>query len=220
MINPILPYTIKGVIWYQGESNDSRAAHYEMVFANLIHSWRAEWGQGDFPFYFVQIAPYRKQSPTLREGQLRVWQTVPNTGMAVITDAGDSTNIHPRNKVVPGERLARWALSHDYGIDVPFMGPVYKSMRVNGSVAELSFDYTDSGLDSKGAPLRGFVVAGSDGVFYPAQAVIKGDKVEVSSPQVASPVAVRYGWDKFFRVNLYNREGLPATPFRTDNWKL
>lgn len=220
MINPILPYTIKGVIWYQGESNDSRAAHYEMVFANLIHSWRAEWGQGDFPFYFVQIAPYRKQSPTLREGQLRVWQTVPNTGMAVITDAGDSTNIHPRNKVVPGERLARWALSHDYGIDVPFMGPVYKSMRVNGSVAELSFDYTGSGLDSKGAPLRGFVVAGSDGVFYPAQAVIKGNKVEVSSPQVASPVAVRYGWDKFFRVNLYNREGLPATPFRTDNWKL
>lgn len=220
MINPILPYTIKGVIWYQGESNDSRPADYEMVFANLIHSWRAEWKQGDFPFYFVQIAPYRKQSPTLREGQLRVWQTVPNTGMAVITDAGDSTNIHPRNKVVPGERLARWALSHDYGFDVPYMGPVYKSMKVNGPVVELTFDYVGSGLDSKGEPLRGFVIAGRDGIFYPARAVIKGDKVEVSSPQVASPVAVRYGWDKFFRVNLYNREGLPATPFRTDNWKL
>ena len=220
MINPILPYTIKGVIWYQGESNDSRPADYEMVFANLIHSWRAEWKQGDFPFYFVQIAPYRKQSPTLREGQLRVWQKVPNTGMAVITDAGDSTNIHPRNKVIPGERLAFWALSHDYGFDVPYMGPVYKSMKVNGSVVELTFDYVGSGLDSKGEPLRGFVIAGRDGIFYPARAVIKGDKVEVSSPQVASPVAVRYGWDKFFRVNLYNREGLPATPFRTDNWKL
>ena len=109
MGNPMHAYTSKGVIWYQGESNDSRAAHYEMVFANLIHSWRAEWGQGDFPFYFVQIAPYRKQSPTLREGQLRVWQTVPNTGMAVITDAGDSTNIHPRTNVVPGARLARSA---------------------------------------------------------------------------------------------------------------
>ena len=191
-----------------------------MVFANLIHSWRAEWKQGDFPFYFVQIAPYRKQSPTLREGQLRVWQKVPNTGMAVITDAGDSTNIHPRNKVIPGERLAFWALSHDYGFDVPYMGPVYKSMKVDGPVVELTFDYVGSGLDSKGEPLRGFVIAGRDGIFYPARAVIKGDKVEVSSPQVASPVAVRYGWDKFFRVNLYNREGLPATPFRTDNWKL
>ena len=220
MINPILPYTIKGVIWYQGESNDSRAADYQMVFTNLIRSWRAEWKQGDFPFYFVQIAPYRKQSPTLREGQLRTWQTVKNTGMAVITDAGDSTNIHPRNKVIPGERLAYWALSHDYDIDVPYMGPVYKSMTVRGGVAELSFDYTGSGLDSKGQPLKGFVIAGDDGVFYPAQAVIRGDKVEVSSPQVSLPVAVRYGWDKFFRVNLYNREGLLATPFRTDDWKL
>ena len=179
-----------------------------------------EWGQGDFPFYFVQIAPYRKQSPTLREGQLRVWQTVPNTGMVVITDAGDSTNIHPRNKVVPGERLARWALSHDYGIDVPFMGPVYKSIAGERFGSRTLVRLHRLGPRLQRAPLRGFVVAGSDGVFYPAQAVIKGDKVEVSSPQVASPVAVRYGWDKFFRVNLYNREGLPATPFRTDNWKL
>lgn len=220
MIHPILPYTIKGVIWYQGESNDSRAAAYQSVFTDLIASWRAAWGEGDFPFYFVQIAPYYKQSPLLREGQLKVWRQVENTGMAVITDAGDSTNIHPRNKVIPGERLAFWALSHDYGRDIPYMGPVYRTMTVNDSVAELSFDYTGSGLTFPGDSLQGFVIAGEEGVFYPATAVVRGDKVEVSAPQVALPVAVRYGWDTFFRVNLYNREGLPATPFRTDDWDL
>lgn len=218
MIAPILPYTIQGVIWYQGESNNSRSAHYQSVFTNLIESWRTEWGQGDFPFYFVQIAPYYKQLPLLREGQLRTMQTVKNCGMAVITDAGDSTDIHPRNKVIPGERLAAWALAHEYDKDVPFMGPVYKKMKVEGDKAVLTFDYVGGGLESKGASLKGFVIAGNDGLFYPATAVIEGDKVEVSAPEVSAPVAVRYGWDKFFRVNLYNKEGFPATPFRTDDW--
>ncbi len=220
MINPILPYTMRGVIWYQGESNNNRSADYQAVFTDLIHSWRTEWKQGDFPFYFVQIAPYYKQRPLLREGQLRTMQTVDNTGMAVITDAGDSTDIHPRNKLIPGERLAAWALAHEYDKDVPYMGPVYKGMTVEGRSAVLSFDYVGGGLCAHGAVLNGFVVAGSDGVFYKANADICGDKVYVSAPEVAHPVAVRYGWGKFFRVNLFNKEGFPATPFRTDDWIL
>ncbi len=220
MINPLLPYALRGVIWYQGESNDSRAAAYGKVFSDLIADWRTVWGQGEFPFYFVQIAPYYKQSPELRECQTRVWLETPHTGMAVITDAGDSTDIHPRNKKIPGERLAAWALSHDYGKRVPYMGPVYKGMTVEGSEAVLSFDYTGGGLVAAGGgALRGFVVAGADGVFHPAAAEIRGDRVIVSSPEVARPVAVRYGWDKFFRVNLANREGFPAVPFRTDGEK-
>ncbi|GAB6011885.1 sialate O-acetylesterase [Viscerimonas tarda] len=218
MIKPLVPYTIKGVIWYQGESNADRASDYKQVFTNLINSWRKEWGQGGFPFYFVQIAPYYKQPPHIREAQLLTWQSVKNTGMAVITDAGDSTDIHPRNKKIPGIRLANWALAKDYKKAVACSGPVFNSMKVKGNTATLSFDYTEQGLNSNGETLRGFVIAGEDRQFYPAEAVIKGNVVEVSSPKAPNPVAVRYGWDNFFRVNLYNGAGLPASPFRTDKW--
>lgn len=218
MIYPIVPYTIKGTIWYQGESNSVRHQDYTHVFTKMINSWRSEWKQGDFPFYFVQIAPHYKQPPQIREAQLKTWQSVKNTGMVVITDGGDSTDIHPRNKQLPGIRLAKWALAKDYGKKISYSGPVYKSMRVKDNVAILSFDYTDRGLVSQGGLLTGFVVAGNDQKFHPATAIIKGNAVEVSSPNVGQPVAVRYGWDKFFRVNLYNAENLPATPFRTDKW--
>lgn len=221
MIHPIVNYSIKGVIWYQGETTLGEGPEkYQLVFTNMINSWRTEWSQGDFPFYFVQIAPHYKQRSQIREAQLKTWQSVKNTGMAVITDAGDSTDIHPRRKQIPAMRLAYWALAKTYGKNIPYSGPLYESMKVNNNKAILSFKYTDKGLKTKsGEPLKGFVIAGEDKKFYPATASIVGDKVEVSSPNVKNPVAVRYGWDKFFRVNLYNGANLPASPFRTDNWK-
>jgi hypothetical protein len=216
MINPLVPYAIKGVIWYQGESNEERYADYKQVFTNLITSWRKEWNEGDFPFYFVQIAPFYQQRPQIREAQLETWLAVKNTGMAVITDAGDSTDIHPRNKFIPAERLARWALAKDYGKKIAFSGPLYKSLEITDNKAIITFDYTNGGLKAKGEKLIGFTVAGADKVFYPATAVIENNKVIITSENVKKPVAVRYGWDNFFRVNLYNGAGLPASPFRTD----
>lgn len=218
MIYPLVPYTIKGSIWYQGESNSVRYQDYTHVFTNMINSWRSEWKQGDFPFYFVQIAPHYKQPPQIREAQLKTWQSVKKTGMVVITDGGDSTDIHPRNKELPGLRLAKWALVNDYGKNISYSGPLYRSMKIKGNSAVLSFDYTDKGLSSQGELLKGFMIAGSEHQFYPATATIKGNTVVVSSAEIDNPIAVRYGWDKFFRVNLYNGTGLPATPFRTDNW--
>jgi len=218
MIHPLVPYSIKGVIWYQGESNSIRHYDYTHVFTNLINSWREEWQQRDFPFYFVQIAPHYKQPPQIREAQLNTWQTVKNTGMVVITDVGDSTDIHPRNKLVPGLRLAYWALACNYNKDVPYSGPLYRSMQIVDSKAIISFMHVGQELKSKGEILEGFTVAGSDRIFYPATAVITQNKVEVSAQEVPHPVAVRYGWGNFFRVNLYNDADLPASPFRTDNW--
>ena len=218
MINPVVNFDIKGVIWYQGESNDVRHSDYKQAFSNMINSWRKEWGKGDFPFYFVQIAPYHDMPPQIREAQLQTWLSVKNTGMAVITDAGDSLDIHPRNKFIPAERLARWALAKDYGKKIAFSGPLYKSVKITGDKAVLTFDYTNDGLMAKGDKLTGFAIAGDDKQFYPATAVIEGKKVVVYSEKVKNPVAVRYGFDKFFRVNLYNGVGLPASPFRTDSW--
>ena len=221
MIHPILGYTIKGNIWYQGESNSIRADKYQQVFTNMINSWRKEWKQPDMPFYFVQIAPHYGQPATIREAQLRTWQSgLKNVGMAVITDAGDSLDIHPRNKTVTGERLAAWALAKQYGKDVTYSGPLFKTMKVEGNKAVLSFDYADDGLMTPdNEPVKGFIVAGEDRRFYPATAVIRGGKLEVSAPQVSVPVAVRYAYCNFFRVNLYNKAGFPATPFRTDTWE-
>lgn len=219
MIHPLVPYTIKGVIWYQGESNSIRHQDYTQVFTNMINGWREEWKQGCFPFYFVQIAPHYKQPPEIREAQLKTWQTVKNTGMVVITDAGDSTDIHPRNKQIPGKRLAKWALAKDYKKKLAFSGPIYKTMKIKANEAVLSFIYTDGGLTATDGELTGFFIAGEDRQFHPAIASIRKDKVVVYSPEVQNPVAVRYGWDNFFRVNLYNKAGLPASPFRTDNWK-
>lgn len=222
MIHPILGYTVKGNIWYQGESNSVRYEKYQQVFSNLINSWRKEWKQPDLPFYFVQIAPHYQQPAGIREAQLNTWQSgLKNVGMVVVTDAADSLDIHPRNKKVVGERLGAWALAKQYGKNVAYSGPLFKNMRVEGSKAVLSFEYAADGLMTPAdEAAEGFLVAGADRRFYPATAVIKGDKLEVSSPQVKNPVAVRYGYCNFFRVNLYNKDGLPAVPFRSDRWEL
>ena len=218
MIAPIRPYTIKGNIWYQGESNSIRSDKYQQVFTNMIQSWRQEFQQPDLPFYFVQIAPQYKQPAGIREAQLNTWKSVKNTGMVVITDVGDSTDIHPRNKLVTGERLAAWALAKNYNKKVVYSGPVYKKMTITGDKVLLSFDFTENGLDSKGQPLKGFLVAGKDQRFYPANAIIINNNVEISSQEVKDPVAVRYAWGTFFRVNLFNKAGFPASPFRTDSF--
>ena len=205
MIKPILGYTVKGAIWYQGEANAMRYAQYQQVFTNMINSWRKEWEQPDLPFYFVQIAP---------------WQGgVKNLGMVVTTDVGDSLDIHPRNKRVPGERLALWALAKQYGKNIAYSGPLFKSMKLSGNKLILSFDYADNGLMTPdNEPVKGFYIAGADQQFYPSKAIINGNRIEVFSSQVREPVAVRYAFANFFRANLYNKEGLPATPFRSDSW--
>ena len=218
MIAPIRKFSIKGNIWYQGETNAIRYEKYQAVFTNMIQSWRDEFRQPDLPFYFVQIAPQYQQPAGIREAQLNTWRTVKNTGMVVITDAGDSTDIHPRNKLVTGERLAAWALAKDYHKKITYSGPLYKSMQVTGDKVTLAFDYTENGLDSKGQSLTGFLIAGNDRRFYPASATIVHNTVEVTSPEVKNPVAVRYAWGTYFRVNLYNKAGFPASPFRTDSF--
>lgn len=223
MIAPILGYTVKGNIWYQGESNSVRYEKYGQVFTNLINSWRKEWGQPDMPFYFMQIAPHYKQPAGIREAQLNVWRNskLKNIGMAVVTDACDSTDIHPRMKQQAGERLAAWALAKQYDKDVAFSGPAYKSMKVKDNQLILSFDYADGGLTTPdGQPVKGFYIAGNDEKFYPANATIQGKKVILTAPEVKHPVAARYGFGTFFRVNLYNNAGMPAVPFRTDSFKI
>jgi hypothetical protein len=222
MINPILGYNVRGTIWYQGEANAMRSDKYQQVFTTLIDSWRQEWHNPDMPFYFVQIAPFHKQPAAIREAQLDTWKSgIKNLGMVVLADCGDSLDIHPRNKVIPGERLARWALAKDYGRNVAYCGPIYKAMECTGNAVELTFDYAQSGLTTpNGEPLIGFKIAGPDRKFVDAKAVIEGDKIIVSSPDVKHPVAVRYAFDYFFRANLYNGDGLPASPFRTDHWPI
>ena len=220
MIAPMVGYTVKGNIWYQGESNSVRYEKYQEVFTNLINSWRKEWNQPDMPFYFVQIAPHYKQPAGIREAQLKTWLSgLENIGMAVVTDAADSTDIHPRNKVAPGERLAAWALAKQYGKKIVYSGPLYKSMKVNGREITLDFAFAEGGLQTPGnEPVKGFFIAGNDARFYPADAVINGSSITLSSTYVSAPVAVRYGYGTFFRVNLFNKAGLPAVPFRTDTF--
>jgi sialate O-acetylesterase len=219
MIAPLVPYAIQGAIWYQGESNADRAYQYRKLFPAMITNWRRAWG-ADFPFYFVQIAPHRSQRPEIREAQLLTMQSVPNTGMAVVTDAGDSLDIHPRNKQVVGKRLALWALAKDYGKkDMVYSGPIYKSMKVDGDTIRLSFDHVDGGLVAKNGPLAEFTIAGPDQQFVPAQAKIEGEQVVVWSDKVKDPVAVRFAWERIPEPNLYNKAGLPASPFRTDTWQ-
>jgi sialate O-acetylesterase len=216
MIAPLQPYAIAGAIWYQGEANAGRAAQYQKLFPAMIQSWRQAWVQGEFPFLFVQIAPHQKMTPEIREAQFLAWQKVPRTGMAVITDVGDETDIHPTKKEPVGARLALAARAIAYGEKVEYSGPVYASMRVEDNRAVLSFTHIGSDLVAQGGELKGFTIAGADGNFVAAKAAIEGDQVVVSSPSVAKPAAVRYGWSSTPDVNLFNKEGLPATPFRTD----
>lgn len=227
MINPLLPYPIKGVIWYQGESNAGRAPQYRTLFPLLIDDWRSQWGIGDFPFLFVQLASFSASGsqpedwPRLREAQLMTL-SLPNTGMAVTIDIGDSTDIHPRNKQDVGYRLALAARKVAYGEKNVYSGPIYESMRVADDSVILTFDHVGEELfklpDEK---LRGFEVAGENQQFYPAQATIISDtEISVKASEINRPVAVRYGWRSYPDVNLYNSEGLPASPFRTDDWEV
>lgn len=227
MIHPLVPFAIKGVIWYQGESNAGRAYQYRSLFPGMIKDWRQAWGRGDFPFHFVQLANFmaRKEEPGESEwAELREAQTMTlrlrNTGMAVAIDVGEAGDIHPVNKVAVGERLARLALAKDYHqADVVPSGPLYKIHFQHDGKIGIHFDYADMGLATvSGQPLKGFAIAGADRKFVWAEAKIVGSQVLVWSPQVKNPVAVRYGWGDNPWVNLINKAGLPASPFRTDSW--
>lgn len=225
MIHPLIPFAIRGAIWYQGESNASRAYQYRTIFPMMIEDWRKEWGQGDFPFYFVQLANFQATHDEPRDNdwaELREAQTMalslPNTGMAVIIDIGEAEDIHPKNKQDVGKRLALNALARIHGKEVPCSGPMFKSMEIKDGKAALSFDHVERGLEAKGGDLKGFAIAGEDKEFVWAEAEIHGDKVVVSSDRVDTPVAVRYAWDANPVCNLFNKDGLPASPFRTDDW--
>ena len=250
MINPLIPFAINGAIWYQGEANAGRAHQYQTAFPLLIADWREQWGQGDFPFYFCQLANYmaKKSAPAesawaeLREAQSKTLR-LPNTGQAVIIDIGESADIHPRNKKDVGERLARIALANDYGKSMPFSGPVFEALAIKENQAILSFRHAEGGLiaqplgetydvrsltgetaplarNSPNSELEGFAICGEDKVWVWADAKIQGDKVIVTSEKVPSPVAVRYAWADNPTCNLANAAGLPASPFRTDDFPL
>ena len=216
MIAPLLPYAIRGVIWYQGESNVGRERQYRTLFPTMIADWRHAWGEGDFPFLFVQIAPYHGNSPEIREAQLLSWQNTTNTAMAVTIDCGDANDIHPPRKQPMGARLALAARAIAYGEKLEYSGPVFQSMKLEGSEAVLRFTHPGGGLVAKDGPLKGFTIAGADKIFHPAQAEIRGQTIVVASDAVSRPVAVRYGWANVPEGNLFNRAGLPASPFRTD----
>ncbi|HOZ45451.1 MAG TPA: sialate O-acetylesterase [Candidatus Hydrogenedentes bacterium] len=225
MIAPLVPYAVQGAIWYQGESNAGRAFQYRTIFPLMIEDWRNAWNDS-ISFYFVQLANFydRDAEPVESEwAELREAQTMtldlPKTGMAVIIDIGEAKNIHPKNKQDVGKRLALNALAKDYHKSIPFSGPMYDRMRKKSGNIILSFDHTDGGLKAMGGePLKGFAIAGADRKFVWANAKIDGNKVVVSSDQVADPMAVRYAWANNPECNLYNGVGLPASPFRTDDW--
>lgn len=216
MIAPLEPFAIAGVIWYQGESNNKRADEYRKLFPAMIQNWRTAWGEGKFPFLFVQIAPHRDMTPEIREAQFLTWQQVPRTSMAVITDVGEANNIHPTRKEPVGVRLALAARAIAYDEKIEYSGPVYDSMKIKSGHAILTFSHVGSGLVAEGGELKGFSIAGKDGKFFEATAEIDGDKVIVYNSSVTEPAAVRYGWANVPDINLFNQEGLPATPFRTD----
>lgn len=243
VICPLQGFAIKGAIWYQGESNSSRAREYRSVFPALIRNWREDWKQGDFPFLFVQLAAYHPMAPEptdpawahLREAQWHTWKTVPNTGMAVAIDGGLEDNIHPPYKEMVGNRLAAAARAVAYGEKIPPSGPVLKSSRVAGDRMILTFDHAGSGLEARdltlnaygktpyvlsARELKGFALCGEDRKFCWASATISGpDTIELRSDAVKRPVAARYGWADFPLCNLFNRDGLPAVPFRTDDFE-
>jgi sialate O-acetylesterase len=229
MLNPLLPARIAGVIWYQGESNAGRAYQYRTAFPLMINDWRARWKEGDFPFYFVQLASFNASHGTSEKGstwaELREAQamtlSLPHTGMAVTTDIGEADDIHPRNKQDVGKRLAALALKNEYGKDVVCAGPSFKTMKVEGNKISVSFSDTGSGLmvKDKYGYVKGFEVAGDDRKFHYAKATIEGNDVIVVCDQVSAPIAVRFAWaDNPEDANLFNKEGFPAVPFRTDAW--
>jgi len=222
MIAPATPYAIKGVIWYQGESNSrlAFAPMYAKLFPALIADWRAHWHEGDFPFLFVQIANFKsndtEQWAVIREAQRRTL-SVANTAMVVTTDIGDPDNVHPADKQTVGARLALAARTLAYGESVEYSGPLFRQATPDGDGVRVWFDHAGSGLSAKGDALTGFEIAGADGRFVPATARIDGKTVMVSSAKVADPKFVRYGWANAPVINLYNLEGLPASPFTSED---
>jgi sialate O-acetylesterase len=217
MIAPLTPFPIKGVIWYQGESNTDPEAFpiYSELFKTMIQDWRNQWAEGSFPFFFVQLTSWNPGSawPELREQQTEAL-ALKNTGMAVSIDVGDPDNIHPKNKQDVGARLALVARALAYGEQIEYSGPMFRQVTTEGNSLRVWFDHAGGGLTSKNEPLRGFELAGANQKFFPAQAKIDGDTVVLSSPSVAAPVAVRYGWAANPDCNLYNSANLPASPFR------
>lgn len=227
MIAPLAPYAIRGATWYQGEANAGNAKLYGLQLRTMITEWRTLWKQGDFPFLFVQLPNYMKAQekpsemagwPLIRE-QFAQTLTLANTGMAVTIDVGEASDIHPKNKQAVGKRLANWALAKVYHEDVEASGPLYKAAKCDGANVIVSFDFVGGGLAAReGQKLKGFAIAGEDKKFVWADAQIVGPTVVVSSPEVKSPVAVRYAWANNPDCNLLNKAGLPASPFRTDTW--
>ena len=228
MIAPLIPYAIRGGIWYQGENScvPTHSKLYDKQLLLMISDWRTRWGQGDFPFAWVQLPFYKPQTQepnpasqwaNVREGMLRSL-SVPNSGMAITIDTGDANNIHPTNKQPVGQRLALWAKAKVYGEKIPYSGPLPAGHKIEGGKVILSFHYTDGGLKAKGGELKGFTIADADKKWHWASARIEGETVVVSSPEVTAPAAVRYGWADHPTCNLFNGANLPASPFRTDAW--
>ncbi|MEI6751879.1 MAG: sialate O-acetylesterase [Paludibacter sp.] len=216
MLSPIIPLSIKGVAWYQGESNNGKKAKtYQWLLPLMVEKWRKDFQQGDFPFIYVQVAPFRNMNPEIRESQLLCLPKIKNSAMVVTTDCGDSADIHPTNKRPVGERisLAAQALAYEYKIE--YMGPIYQNYTIKGKKFIITFTHAD-GLIARDGELKGFSIAGTDNKFLPATARINGSTVEVWADAIDSPQAVRYGWENVPHVNLYNAAGLPASPFRTD----
>jgi len=241
MIAPLMPYAIKGVIWYQGESNCNNSKQYRVLFPIMITDWREKWGQGNFPFLFVQLPNINKPAtepvqgedrwPGVREAQAKA-MSVPNTGMATIIDVGDPDEVHGKDKIDVGVRLSLVARHLVYGEDIVYTGPIYDSMKVEGNKVLITFKNTGGGLAIGTPPwtpsgkippvaseLKGFAIAGADKKWVWAQARINGDQVVVSSDQAPNPAAVRYGWADNPPCNLYNKVNPPAAAFRTDEWE-
>lgn len=224
LIAPLIPYGIRGAIWYQGENNVFEHQLYRNAFETMIENWRDEWDEGDFPFYYVQLAPYNYSQKVvgaaLRDAQ-RLALDIKNVGMVVTLDIGNPDDVHPKDKLDVGKRLSLWALANTYGKEnIVHSGPIYKSMKIEDDKIRINFDYIGSGLLCKGDELTCFTIAGNDEVFHPADAVIDGNTVLVSSDEVKNPVAVRFAFKNADEPNLFNKEGLPASTFRTDNWEI
>lgn len=225
MITPLERIRIRGAIWYQGEGNTWRAYQYRTLLPALIYGWREAWGEGDFPFLIVQL-PNQGSSPELgdsiwaelREAQFLTQRAVANTGLAVTIDVGEAKNLHPPRKMEVGQRLALWALGTTYGKKVEYSGPLYDSMKISGNEIRIKFRHAGAGLEARDGKLKGFAIAGADRKFYWGEARIEGETVVVSGRDVEAPVAVRYAWAESPECNLYNKDGLPASPFRTDDW--
>ena len=220
MLNPLIPFTVKGGIWYQGENNRARAKHYSKLMKVMIQSWREEWGIGEFPFYFVQIAPFRYDdankftSAELREAQLEAMKNIENSGMVSTVDIGDLNSIHPAEKIEVGNRLAYWALNMNYGFkSITPSGPIVKSAKIEGSKVRISFDFVENGLYANKGLLKDFEIAGLENIFYPAEVNISGKTILLESKNIKNPKQVRYGWKNYFEASLFNIAGLPASSF-------